>query len=195
MWVPVITFAQVGHPTILINNAGIVKGKLLVELTPEDVQKTFSVNVLSQFSLIRAFLPEMIKNRRGHIVTVSSVFGFAAAAQLSDYSASKHALVGLHESLRCELRYRHGDPPIRTTLLVPGRIHTPLFESLAAPSPLVSFLAPTVEPHTIAKKVIAALECETSTEIYIPRYGGLLWAVRGLPSWCKEGLERLAIGR
>ncbi|ORY52813.1 hypothetical protein BCR35DRAFT_337602, partial [Leucosporidium creatinivorum] len=138
---------EVGHPTILINNAGVVQGKLLLDLTEADITNTFDVNVIAQFPLIKALLPAMLEQGTGHIVTVSSVFGLAGAAQLADYSASKHALMGLHESLRAELQHRYNDPPIRTTLVIPGQVRTPLFASVKPSSHLVSFIAPIVEPH------------------------------------------------
>lgn len=181
---------EVGHPTILINNAGIVQGKLLTELTAQEVQQTFSVNVLAQFSLIRLLLPSMLEKKKGHIVTVSSVFGITTASQLSDYSSSKHALISLHNSLRAELRYRYKDPPIRTTLLIPGRLNTSLFSSIPkSSSPFVNFLAPTIDPIIVAKAVTAALEKEISGEIFLPRFGGWIWVLEGGPSWFREGLE------
>lgn len=174
---------EVGEPTILINNAGVVQGKLLTELTLEEVKQTFDVNVLAQFTFIRELLPAMLKKGSGHIVTVSSVLALNGVAQLSDYCASKQALIGLHESLRYELKYRHADVPIRTTLLLPGHIRTPLFASIAPTSRLANFVFPVQNPHDVAKKVISALETEQSREIYVPRIGGWVGLVKGMPSW------------
>lgn len=112
--------------------------------------------------------------------------------------------MGLHESLKYELRYRsvltaspppsltpvhsYSDAPIRTTFVVPGHVRTPLFGSINPPSRLVAFLAPTIGPHTIAKAIIAALDTDQSREIYLPLYGGWLWAVKGFPSWGRDFL-------
>lgn len=180
--------SEVGHPTILINNAGVVQGKLLLDLSYAELKQTFDVNVLAQFATIKAFLPNMLKNRRGHIVTVSSVFGMQGVAQLSDYCASKHALLGMHESLKYELKYRYNDPPVRLSLLLPAQVQTPLFASLSPPTPLVSFLAPLVTPIDIAKAVIAALDTDQSREICLPVFVGVVWALRGLPSWARDGI-------
>ena len=78
---------QIGEPTILINNAGVVQGKLVIDLSVEDVQqyvvyvqqvtsflsssfRTFGVNTFSHFWILKAFLPAMLKKRSGHIVGV-----------------------------------------------------------------------------------------------------------------------------
>lgn len=126
-------------------------------------------------------------------VNVSSVFGLAGAAQLADYAASKHALLGLHESLRAELQHRHGDPPIRTTIVIPGQVRTPLFASVRPTSRLASFVAPVVDPHTVAKAVIAAIETEESRDVYLPSFARWLWVTKGLPSWMVDGM-RWAVG-
>jgi short-subunit dehydrogenase len=63
---------EVGDITILILNAGIVNGKQFLETTDEQVEQTIRVNFLSHTWLVRAFLPTMIKNDHGHIVTISS---------------------------------------------------------------------------------------------------------------------------
>ncbi|KAL4249096.1 short-chain dehydrogenases/reductases (SDR) family protein [Abortiporus biennis] len=98
---------ELGHPTVLINNAGVVQGKRILDLTPADIQQTFSVNTLAHFWTLKAFLPEMIKQNAGHIINISSVAGMVGMAQLTDYCASKAALISLHESLRYELDHQY----------------------------------------------------------------------------------------
>jgi len=57
---------EIGHPTIIVNNAGVVQdGKLITQLTNEDVNQTLSVNVIGQFNVLRAFLPAIVKSQRG----------------------------------------------------------------------------------------------------------------------------------
>ena len=82
-----VFLVQIGEPTILINNAGVVQGKLVLDLSVEDVQqyvvyvyqatlflsssfRTFGVNTFSHFWILKAFLPAMLKNKSGHIVSV-----------------------------------------------------------------------------------------------------------------------------
>jgi len=75
---------EIGQPTIIINNAGVVQGKLILDLSPEDIQQTFGVNTLAHFWILKAFLPGMIAKKRGHIVTMSSVMGVHGVAQMTD---------------------------------------------------------------------------------------------------------------
>ena len=62
--------------------------------------KTFDVNILAHFWTLKAFLPGMIENKRGHIVNVASLAGHSGTNKLVDYCASKFAAVGMDEALR-----------------------------------------------------------------------------------------------
>ena len=94
----------VGHPTMIINNAGIVTGKYFLELEPKDIQKTFNVNILSHFWIVQQFLPHMLDVNHGHIVSIASILGLDSMAGVSDYGASKAAAVNFMRSLRQEIR-------------------------------------------------------------------------------------------
>ncbi|KZT29253.1 retinal short-chain dehydrogenase reductase [Neolentinus lepideus HHB14362 ss-1] len=170
---------ELGHPTILINNAGVVQGKLILDLSPEDIKQTFDTNVLAHFWTLKAFLPGMIQQKRGHIVTVSSVMSQVGCAQMSDYSASKSALQTLHASLRAELDTHYAAPSIRTSLLLLGHVHTPLFSTTRLPPPqsplarlpfLYHFLFPSLHPVDVAKAVIRALDEQHSVVVRLPWY-------------------------
>ncbi|PAV21151.1 retinal short-chain dehydrogenase reductase [Pyrrhoderma noxium] len=159
---------EIGHPTILINNAGVAQGKLILDLKPEDVKQTFDVNVLAHFWALKAFLPEMIKQKTGHIITVSSVLGLVGVAQMADYCASKAALVNLSESLRYELDKRYKTPNIRTTLVLPGHTMTPLFSRMSLPTSWFhQFFTPSLPPYAVAKAVIAAIDEQESLTFVI----------------------------
>ena len=111
--------AEHGVVDILINNAGVVSGKPLLELTDEAIERTFDINTLSLFRTTRAFLPGMMEQKSGHIVTIASAGGLIGVPRMTDYSASKFAAVGFDESLRVELK-RLGYPNIRTTVVCWG---------------------------------------------------------------------------
>ena len=70
----------------------------------KEITNTFNVNVLSNFWTLKAFLPRMIERKTGHIVTMASVAGMIGTPGLADYSASKFAVIGLHEAMDLELR-------------------------------------------------------------------------------------------
>lgn len=77
---------KLGEPTILINNAAIVNGKSILDLSTEEVEKNFRVNLLSHYHTVQCFLPGMLEAERGTIVTVASVLGYLGCANLCKYS-------------------------------------------------------------------------------------------------------------
>ncbi|KAJ3534274.1 hypothetical protein NM688_g7160 [Phlebia brevispora] len=178
---------ELGDPTVLINNAGVVQGKLLLDLKPEDVQQTFSVNTLAHFWTLKAFLPGMIEQKKGHIINVSSVAGMVGMARMTDYNASKAALISLHESLRYELDHAYRTPGIRTTLVVAGHILTPLFLTVRlSQNWLYRFFVPSLPPVTVVKAIIAALDEQHSRIIYLPFYANFVPFLSLLPSFLRD---------
>ncbi|GFZ42843.1 hypothetical protein JCM24511_00561 [Saitozyma sp. JCM 24511] len=194
---------EVGDPTIIVNNAGVVKGKLLLDLTEDDVKDTFGANTLAHFWTLKTFLPAMLARGSGHVVTMSSVLGVVGCAQMTDYCASKAALVNLHQSLRFELDNRYHTPGIRTTLLLPSFTRTSLFSLAALPGSrpgllgaIWSFLAPELQPHVVVKAVIDALDAGESRVCRLPWYThaarGMGVGVGVVPKWMADLLQRLA---
>ncbi|KAG9228724.1 hypothetical protein BJ875DRAFT_547529 [Amylocarpus encephaloides] len=164
-----------GTPTILINNAVVVNGKSLLDLSIEDVERNFRVNLLSHFYTLKTFLPSMIRARRGTIVTVSSVIGQLGAAQLSDYAASKAGVTAMHKSLVAELK---STPDIKAILVTPGQLTTPLFNGVKTPS---GFFAPELEPVDVAKEIIATIDGGSSAQLAMPLYARWIDWINVLP--------------
>ena len=96
--------AAAGDVDVLVNNAGVVSGRPLLELSDEHIERTFAVNTLALFWTTKAFLPAMMARGSGHVVTVASAAGLIGTARETDYAASKFAAVGFNEALRQELR-------------------------------------------------------------------------------------------
>lgn len=179
---------DLGTPTVLINNAAIVVGKRLLDMDMADVDKSLSTNLLSSFYTLKTFLPAMIRGQNGGtIVTVSSVIGKVGAAQLTDYAAAKAGLIALHKSLTAELRESH--PDIRTVLVTPGQLSTPLFYGVQTPN---TFLAPVVEPVDIAKDIIDAIDNGLAESISTPLYARLMDWYNVLPLGLQKVARRLA---
>ena len=93
-----------GPITFLVNNAGIMPAKPFLNFRAVDVEKVFKVNVFSQFYTLFEFLPDMILNDHGHVVTMSSTAGIAGTPFLTVYCASKFANKGMMEALLMEHR-------------------------------------------------------------------------------------------
>ena len=104
-----------------------MNGTALLDTSDERIIRTFDVNIMAHFWTIKAFLPDMISQKRGHLVNVASLAGHSGTNKLVDYCASKFAAVGLDESLRVELFVQgHGDT-VRTTVICPYYINTGMF--------------------------------------------------------------------
>jgi all-trans-retinol dehydrogenase (NAD+) len=142
-----------GPVDILINNAGVVSGKSLLEIPDEKIERSFAVNTLALFWTVKAFLPGMIERRRGHLVTIASAAGLIGVPKLTDYGASKWAAVGFDEALRMELRKRA--PAIRTTVVCPYYLRTGLFEGAKSRFPA---LLPILGEETAAERILRAIE-------------------------------------
>ncbi|KAF9098084.1 hypothetical protein BGX23_007076 [Mortierella sp. AD031] len=175
---------DVGEPTILVNNAGIINGRSILDLSVEDIKRTMSVNFLGQAFTIKEFLPDMIKNNHGHIITVSSAMGIMAAPQIADYAASKAAVKAFHETLESEIKYVYKTPGVRTTLACFGKIETGMFQGVKERMP---FFTPTLEPLEVVKEIMESMEKRRShNQIMMPFYVNFVPLVSILPGWFQD---------
>ncbi|KAH0339763.1 NAD(P)-binding protein, partial [Aureobasidium melanogenum] len=177
---------DLGTPTILINNAGIVNGKPLLSLSSAQISRCFSINTLSHFHACRSFLPGMLASPSGGtIVTVSSVLGHLGASHLTDYTASKAALLAFHTSLRAEIKQMAGnktDYPgaenTKTILVKPGQLSTAMFSTLKSPS---DFFGPVVQAKDLATEIVEMVEDGRDGVLCMPVYAWLIEWLGVLP--------------
>lgn len=127
---------RAGRIDVLVNNAGVNMTGAVEETSIAEASTLFDTNLFGAMRAIQAVLPHMRAQRRGMIVNVSSVLGFLPAPYMGLYSASKHAVEGLSESLDHEVR-QFG---IRVTLVAPAYARTSLeANSPVAHSPLAAY--------------------------------------------------------
>ncbi len=138
---------------VLINNAGIVNGKAILDLSENEIKRTFEVNSLSLFRVVREFLPQMLAKDHGSIVTIASAAGLVGVVKQTDYGASKFAAVGFAQSLRAELRDMGSN--VHTLLYCPYYIDTGMF---AGVSTKFKHLLPILQPAVVAEQVLTAIE-------------------------------------
>lgn len=129
----------------------------------------------------------MLRERRGTIVTVSSVLGHLGAANLSAYTASKAALLALHHSLRAELAQIPEAAEIKTILVTPGQMSTKMFADVKPPS---TFFAPTATPADLGKSIIRLIERGESGEVAIPLYSQHVGFFMILPAGIQQLVRR-----
>ena len=115
---------ELGVPDIVVNNAGTFFIKRIEETSLEDFTRTLAVNLTGPFLVARAFIPHLVKRGSGHLVTIGSVSDHVAYSGSTAYASSKYGLRGMHEVLRQDLS-RTG---VRTTLVSPGPVDTPIWD-------------------------------------------------------------------
>jgi 3-oxoacyl-[acyl-carrier protein] reductase len=113
--------AELGPLDILVNNAGISVGAPIdTDVWERAWDLTLAVNLTAQARLIRAFAPDLARNRDGRIVNIASTEGLGATAGASPYTAAKHGVIGLTRSMAVEL----GPRGINVNCVCPGPIRT-----------------------------------------------------------------------
>ncbi|KAM6135649.1 estradiol 17-beta-dehydrogenase 11-like [Phoenicopterus ruber ruber] len=114
---------DIGDVSILVNNAGVITAADLLSTQDHQIERMFEVNILAHMWTTRAFLPAMMNNNHGHIVTVASAAGHFVISFMVAYCSSKFAAVGFHKALTEELSTL-GKDGIKTSCLCPVFINT-----------------------------------------------------------------------
>ncbi len=112
--------AEFGKVDILINNAGITRDKLVLNMDENDFDAVINVNLKGTFNMIKHFYKHFMKNRGGRIVSTSSIVGLIGNAGQANYSASKAGIIGLTKSVARELAGRN----VTVNAVAPGYIGT-----------------------------------------------------------------------
>lgn len=173
---------EVGHPDIVINNAGIVRGSYFWEHdNGDDTRPTMQINALAPMYITREFLPAMIEGtgRESRIVNIASAAGMLSNPRISVYAASKAALIGWSDSLRLELT-QQGHGQVKVTTVCPSYITTGMFEGARGP-----LLTPRMTPEHVVDRVWRAMLAGRPM-LLMPWTVGLSSALRGvlpLPVW------------
>jgi len=115
-----------GKLDILVNNAGITRDKLLLRMSAEDWDQVINVNLRGAFLCTRLALPQMVRQRHGRIVNLSSVVGLSGNPGQANYAASKAGLIGFTKAMAREVASRN----ITVNAVAPGYITTAMVEQL-----------------------------------------------------------------
>jgi all-trans-retinol dehydrogenase (NAD+) len=174
--------AVAGDVDVLVNSAGVVSGRPLLELSDECIEQTFAVNSLALFWTTKAFLPAMTARGSAHLVTVASAAGLIGTSRETDYAAGKFAAVGFNESLRQELR--RIAPGVKTNVVCPYYIDTGVFTGVKTRFPL---LLPILREQDVADRILRAIQRDEA-EVKMPFMVTSLPAMRLLPVWAFDRL-------
>jgi len=151
--------ASVGTLDVLINNAGIIRGKYFWEHDPQrDIEMTMAINALAPMYVAREFLPDMIAARGSErrIVNISSAASLVANPRMSVYCASKWSCTGWSDSLRLELK-QAGHGHIKVLTVCPTYISTGMFDGA---KPML--LTPVMTPEYVVGRVWRAMKAGRS---------------------------------
>jgi 3-oxoacyl-[acyl-carrier protein] reductase len=118
--------ATFGTLDILVNNAGITQDTLLLRMTEEMWDKVINVNLKSCFNTVKAVTKQMMKQKSGSIINMTSVVGLKGNAGQANYAASKAGIIGFTKSVALEL----GSRGIRSNAVAPGFIETEMTAKL-----------------------------------------------------------------
>jgi NAD(P)-dependent dehydrogenase (short-subunit alcohol dehydrogenase family) len=175
---------ELGHPSILVNNAGIAKPMPILKTSEEYLRKIFGVNVMSLWFTTQQFLPRMIQLNKGHIVTVASIASFVALATAADYSATKAGALAFHESLVSEIKHQYKAPNVLASVIHPNFVRTPLLDDFSDRLERcgIRFLT----SDRIADEVVAQIKSRRGGQLVIPSSATGISAIRGWPTWLQE---------
>lgn len=165
---------ELGHVTLLVNNAGIAEQIQFQDISTEKWNRMFSVNLGGCFNTIQAVLPNMLHEHDGSIVNISSIWGNHGASCEVAYSCTKHAIIGLTRSLAAELAPSN----IRVNCVAPGVIDTDMVQVLGQET--LDMLAQEIpmgrlgKPEEIAEMVLHLAESTYATGQVITLDGGFI---------------------
>jgi all-trans-retinol dehydrogenase (NAD+) len=168
-----------GSPSILVNNAGIGNCSTILDLSPKLLQTLVGLNLISHWYTVQEFLPDMIANKKGHVMATSSMAAFVGMAGSGDYAATKAGLMAFHETLTQELKHRYKCPQIKTSIVYPIWTRTRLNVSIR--NQLGNTLK---EPEDVAKIMVDQIIAAKSGQLVLgPKLAPLL---RAMPMWLQE---------
>jgi 3-oxoacyl-[acyl-carrier protein] reductase len=114
---------------ILVNNAGITRDRLMIQMDDDDFDKVIAVNLRAAFTATRVAARSMIRNKFGRIVNISSVAAVMGQAGSTNYAASKAGLIGMSKSIAREI----GKKGVTANCIAPGFIQTDMTNTLPEP--------------------------------------------------------------
>jgi 3-oxoacyl-[acyl-carrier protein] reductase len=112
---------------VIVNNAGITDDALILRMKLEQWNKVIQANLSSNFSIIKTLLPNMIKNKAGSIIGISSVVATSGNPGQANYVAAKSGIIGLYKSIALEVASRN----INVNVISPGFIVSPMTDKLS----------------------------------------------------------------
>jgi uncharacterized protein len=171
---------EFGRCDVLVNNAGIPGGGSFTGTPTERLEATVRTNLLGVIYVTKALLPSMLEAGKGHVVNVASLAGRFAVPGAAVYSATKHAVVALSESLHHEV----SSSGVLVTAVNPGLVRT---EGFPHPDRRLGVM----RPERVARVIVSVVEKGRAPEVSVPR------SISAMQVWrvITPGLYQWGLGR
>jgi short-subunit dehydrogenase len=174
---------RLGPIDVFINNAGIMPTVRFLDEDWASIERQFSINVMGVMHGVRAIVPRMLARRRGHVINIASTAGKFGVPGIATYCATKHAVVGLTDALRGELK----DTPIDLSVVMPVIVRTELTSGVPDTKGLKA-----LQPEDVADAIVEAIESKRY-EVWCPRSAAALYrATRVLPLRANDAISRMS---
>jgi NAD(P)-dependent dehydrogenase (short-subunit alcohol dehydrogenase family) len=171
---------QLGPLDIVVNNAGIMPVTPFVEESEDSIKRQVDINLHGVIAGSQMAIARMQPRGAGHIVNIASQAGKGGVPGIATYSATKHAVVGLSEAIRTELR----DSGVEVSCVMPTVVNTELTAGVG------QRLIQPVETEDVASQIVDALEVPRF-DVWVPRFnGGLFKFIALLPRGAREAIGR-----
>ena len=175
------TEAELGPLDVMVNNAGILHLGPFLEEDDAATQRQVDVNLHGVLNGMKEALPRLRARPAGHLVNVASSAGKLTPPGIATYTATKHAVVGLTEAVRAELR----DTPVEFSVVMPAVVRTEMIAGYKEPRGFKP-----IEPDDVAREILAALR-HPRMDVFVPRSLAPTLRFRSLlPRRVAEGLDR-----
>ncbi len=159
--------AEVGPPDIIINNAGVGRFLAIDETAASEAVTMMAAPYFAAFYTTHAFLPAMLKRRRGMIVNITSPASRLPWPGATAYAAARWAMRGFNEALRADL-FRTG---LRTMLVTPGKVTSDYFANNPGSEeriPMIARISKTLTPAEVAAAIVEGIEKDRRS-VVLPR--------------------------
>jgi NAD(P)-dependent dehydrogenase (short-subunit alcohol dehydrogenase family) len=170
---------QLGPLDVAINNAGIMPVTSFVDESDDSIRRQLDINVYGVIAGMQLAI-ERMRPRGGHIVNLASQAGKAGIPGIATYSGTKHAVVGVSEAVRAEMR----ETGIELSCVMPTVVNTELTDGVS------HRMIKAVEAEDVANEIVDALEVPRF-DVFVPRANGILFKITSmLPRAAREWLGR-----
>ncbi|CAI7599273.1 unnamed protein product [Penicillium pancosmium] len=173
-----------GDPTIIVNNAGVFYHGSILEKSEIELRRTFDVNTISHFLIMKEFLPALIRRNKGHVITMASIASFVSVGEMVDYCCSKASALAFHEGLRQELKFWYDAPNVRTSIVHPLWVKTPMIKGFTEYQG--EFGQQLMSTKVVSDTVLEHIFERRSGQIVLPQHLRVAGSLRAFPLWLQE---------